>query len=154
MAVERIGLENLKPAPGARKRSKRLGMGLGSGHGKTATRGTKGQTSRSGDGKMIGFEGGQTPRLRRIPKRGFTNGPFRVRYQIVALADLVRVFQNQTEVTLDAMRVHGLVKGRDPVKVLGDGELSKAMKVQAHAFSKSAQEKIQKAGGSAEKVEQ
>jgi large subunit ribosomal protein L15 len=128
-------------------------MGLGSGHGKTATRGTKGQTSRSGDGKMIGFEGGQTPMLRRMPKRGFSNAMFATRYQIVDIGDLSRVFKNQTEVTLDAMRVHGLLKGADPVKILGDGELAKGLKIQAHAFSKSAQEKIKKAGGSAEIVE-
>lgn len=150
---KRIGLESLSPAPGSRKRSKRIGMGLGSGHGKTATRGHKGQASRSGDGKMIGFEGGQTPMLRRIPKRGFKNTPFRTRYQIVDVGDLARVFKNQTEVTLEAMRVHGLVGARAPVKILGDGDLSKALKVQAHAFSKSAEEKIKKAGGSTETAE-
>jgi len=152
MTQMRIGLDGLQPSPGSRKRSKRIGMGLGSGHGKTATRGTKGQTSRSGDGKMIGFEGGQTPMLRRIPKRGFSNVLFRTRYQIVDVGDLARVFKNQTEVTVDAMRVHGLLKGPAPVKILGDGELAKALKVQAHAFSKNAQEKIKKAGGSAEIV--
>jgi len=152
MTQIRIGLEALSPTPGSRKKSKRLGMGLGSGHGKTATRGTKGQTSRSGDGKMIGFEGGQTPMLRRIPKRGFRNTLFRTRYQIVDVGDLSRVFKNQTEVTLDSMRVHGLLKGPAPVKVLGDGELAKALKIQAHAFSKGAAEKIKKSGGSADIV--
>jgi large subunit ribosomal protein L15 len=153
MTSESISLGSLKPAPGSRKRRKRLGYGLGSGHGKTATRGHKGQTSRSGDGKMIGFEGGQTPMLRRLPKRGFRNTAFRTEYQIVDVGSLGRVFNNQTEVSLDAMRMHGLVKGRRPVKVLGDGELAKPLKVQAHAFSKSAAEKIKKAGGSAETVQ-
>lgn len=147
-----IGLHNLAPRPGARKRSKRIGMGLGSGHGKTATRGTKGQTSRSGDGKMIGFEGGQTPQIRRIPKRGFRNTAFQTRYQIVDVGDLARVYKSQNEVSLESMRVHGLVKGRQPVKVLGDGKLERPLKVQAHAFSKSAEEKIKKAGGTAEKL--
>lgn len=145
-----VTLGTLRPAPGARRRQKRLGCGDGSGHGRTCTRGQKGQRSRSGDGKMIGFEGGQTPLLRRIPKRGFRNSKFSVRYQVVDVGDLARVFKNQAEVTVEAMRVHGLVKGRDPVKVLGDGELKRALKVQAHAFSKSALEKIQKAGGSAD----
>ncbi|MFA6093028.1 MAG: 50S ribosomal protein L15 [Elusimicrobiota bacterium] len=149
-----LGLHTLAPAKGARKRSKRIGMGLGSGHGKTATRGTKGQTSRSGDGKMIGFEGGQTPMIRRIPKRGFRNTSFQTRYQLVDVGDLARVFKNQSEVGLEALRVHGLVKGRMPVKVLGDGELKRALKVQAHAFSKSAEDKIKKAGGSVEKLVQ
>jgi len=112
----------------------------------------KGQRSRSGDGKMPGFEGGQTPLLRRIPKRGFTNGPFRVIYQVVSLADIERVFKNQTEVSLESLKIHGLIKGRRPVKVLGDGELSRAYKISAHAFSGSAKEKIAKAGGAAESV--
>lgn len=142
-------LSGLKATPGARHRRKRVGCGDGSGHGKTSTRGTKGQKARSGDGKMPGFEGGQIPLLRRIPKRGFRNTAFQTRYQVVSLEALARVFKNQSEVSLDAMRVHGLIKGRLPVKVLGDGELGKAMTVSAHAFSKSAKEKIEKAGGTA-----
>ncbi len=147
-----VRLQNLKPAPGSRHRRKRLGCGEGSGHGQTSTRGQKGQRSRSGDGKLVGFEGGQTPLLRRIPKRGFSNAAFRKRVQVVHLSDLERVFKNQTEVTLEALRMHGLSSGDASVKVLGDGELSRPLKVQAHAFSKSAAEKIQKAGGTAEVV--
>ena len=144
-----VTLSNIKPARGARRRPIRLGMGEGSGTGQTATRGQKGQRSRSGDGKMPGFEGGQTPLLRRIPKRGFTNGPFRRLYQVVSLADIERTFRNQKEVNVEALRIHGLVKGRLPVKVLGDGSLTAAFKISAHAFSGSAREKIQKAGGEA-----
>lgn len=150
MSTQTVTLSNIAPKFGSRKRSKRLGIGDGSGHGKTSTRGQKGQTSRSGDGKMVGFEGGQNPLLRRIPKRGFRNTAFREAYQVVSLDAIARVFKNTAEVSLEALRVHGLVKGRAPVKVLGDGSLDKALKVQAHAFSKSALEKIQKAGGSAE----
>jgi large subunit ribosomal protein L15 len=148
-----INLTNLKPTPGARKQGTRRGMGEGSGTGQTAGRGQKGQRSRSGDGKMPGFEGGQTPLLRRVPKRGFTNGAFRVRYQVISLADIDRVFKNQKEVTLEALKLHGLTNGRMPVKVLGDGELSLPFKVSAHAFSASATEKIKKAGGSTQVVE-
>lgn len=145
-----MNLSQLKPSPGSRHRPRRLGLGEGSGHGQTATRGQKGQRSRSGDGKMPGFEGGQTPLLRRVPKRGFTNGPFKTVYQVVSLASIERVFKNQTEVTLEALKIHGLIRGRRPVKVLGGGELSRACKVSAHAFSKSALEKIRKAGGTAD----
>lgn len=145
-----ITLSNLEPMPGARRKRIRLGMGEGSGTGQTATRGQKGQRSRSGDGKLVGFEGGQTPLLRRIPKRGFTNGMFKVTYQLVDLETLERVFKNKTEIGLDDLRVHRLVKGKRPVKVLGDGELKRKLKVSAHAFSASAKAKIEKAGGTAE----
>lgn len=147
-----ITLSNLQPTPGSRRKRLRLGMGEGSGTGQTATRGQKGQRSRSGDGKLVGFEGGQTPLLRRIPKRGFTNGLFKVTYQLIDLATLDRVFKNKAEVSLEDLRIHGLVKGRRPVKVLGDGELKRALKVAAHAFSASAKAKIEKAGGKAEVV--
>jgi large subunit ribosomal protein L15 len=147
-----INLTTLKPTPGSRRKGIRLGMGEGSGTGQTATRGQKGQRSRSGDGKMEGFEGGQTPLLRRIPKRGFTNGAFKVRYQVVSLESISKVFKNQKEVTLDALKLHGLISGRAPVKILGDGELKTGFKVSAHAFSKSAEEKLKKAGGSAEVI--
>ena len=152
MTGSNITLSTISAKHGARRRNKRVGCGDGSGHGKTSTRGGKGQTARSGDGKMSGFEGGQMPLLRRIPKRGFSNATFATRYQVVSLDAVSQTFKNQTEVTLDALRVHGLVKGRLPVKVLGDGELKKGLKIQAHAFSKSALEKIQKAGGSADVV--
>ena len=148
-----INLSNLQPTPGARRRRVRLGMGEGSGTGQTATRGQKGQRSRSGDGKLVGFEGGQTPLLRRIPKRGFTNGAFKVTYQVVSLESLERVFKNKTEIGLEDLRVHRLVKGRKPIKILGDGELKRKLTVSAHAFSTSAKAKIEKAGGKAEVVE-
>lgn len=147
-----ITLTDLKGAIGSRKPRKRLGCGSGSGHGQTSTRGQKGQRARSGDGKLIGFEGGQTPLLRRIPKRGFRNTAFQTKYQLVHISDLERVFGNQKEVTLEAMKLHQLIRRDMPVKLLGDGELKKAYKVQAHAFSESAKEKLTKAGGSAEVV--
>jgi len=144
-----VNLSNLRPSLGARRRPIRLGMGEGSGTGQTATRGQKGQRSRSGDGKQFGFEGGQTPLLRRIPKRGFSNVPFRHLFQVVSLADIQKTFPNQKEINVEALRIHGLVKGRLPVKVLGDGDLNSALKISAHAFSGSAREKIKKAGGEA-----
>jgi large subunit ribosomal protein L15 len=152
MTTTPITLSNLKPNVGARRKRLRLGMGEGSGTGQTATRGQKGQRSRSGDGKLVGFEGGQTPLLRRIPKRGFTNGAFKVVYQVVSLESLERVFKNKTEIGLEDLRVHRLVKGKKLVKILGDGELKRALKVAAHAFSGSAKTKIEKAGGKAEVV--
>lgn len=147
-----ITLSTLKGAFGARKPRKRLGCGSGSGHGQTSTRGQKGQRSRSGDGKLIGFEGGQTPLLRRIPKRGFRNTAFKTVYQLIHISDLERVFGNQKEVTIEAMQLHKLIRRDMPVKVLGDGDVKKAFKVQAHAFSESAKAKLAKAGGSAEVV--
>jgi large subunit ribosomal protein L15 len=152
MTTTPITLANLKPTPGARRRRLRLGMGEGSGTGQTATRGQKGQRSRSGDGKLVGFEGGQTPLLRRIPKRGFTNGSFKVVYQVVSLETLERVFKNKTEIGLEDLRVHRLVKGRKLIKILGDGDLKRKLAVTAHAFSASAKSKIEKAGGKAEVV--
>ena len=143
-------LSTLSPTPGSHKRGKRLGDGSGSGHGQTSTRGQKGQRARSGDGKLVGFEGGQTPLIRRIPKRGFRNTAFATRYQVVCLGDLERVFGNQREVGLDALRMHKLIRGAAPVKILGDGELKHALTVKAHAFSSSAKDKIAKAGGAAE----
>ena len=149
---EIISLSNLEPVPGSRRRPIRLGMGEGSGTGQTATRGQKGQRSRSGDGKLVGFEGGQTPLIRRIPKRGFTNGLFKVVYQVIDLGTLERVFKNKAEITLEDLRIHNLIKGRKPVKILADGELKRVIKVSAHGFSASAKEKIEKAGGKAEVV--
>jgi large subunit ribosomal protein L15 len=143
-------LSNLQSKHGSRPKHFRFGIGEGSGGGQTAGKGMKGQRARSGDGKLLGFEGGQTPLLRRVPKRGFTNGPFKVVYQVVSVGDIDRVFKNQKEVTLDALKIHGLISGRTPVKVLGDGEVTRAYKVSAHKFSASAKAKIEKAGGSAE----
>ena len=117
---------------------------MGSGMGKTSARGHKGQRSRSGSRMMRGFEGGQMPLHRRMPKRGFTN-IFRKEYSIVNLEKLIEL--GETTITPDVLRKAGVIKGAHPVKVLGDGELSKALSVQAHKFSKSAQDKITKAGG-------
>jgi len=131
------------PRKGSEKR-KRVGRGMGSGMGKTSTRGHKGQRSRSGSRLLRGFEGGQMPLHRRLPKRGFTN-IFREEYAIVNLDKLAAL--GQTEITPDVLKKAGVVHGNKPVKVLGNGELTAAITVQAHKFSKSAQEKITKAGG-------
>lgn len=143
----KIRLGSLSPAPGSRHRRKRIGCGEGSGHGGSSTRGMKGQRSRSGDGKQIGFEGGQMPLLRRIPKRGFTN-PFRQSYAVVNLRDLERVFGPNQEVNPQSLGSLRLVRTQGPVKILGQGDLTKPLKVSAHRFSKEAREKIEKAGGS------
>lgn len=140
---------NLQAPRGAHKRPKRIGFGMGSGHGKTATRGSKGQRSRAGSSRRPGFEGGQMPLQRRLPKRGFTN-IFKKRYAIVNLGDLA-VFQAGEPVTPDTLADRGLVKGlADGVKILGGGELASPLSISAHLFSKSALEKIRQAGGKAE----
>ena len=145
-------LHNLKPAPGATKKRKRVGRGPGSGNGKTAGRGHKGQKSRSGYSRRWGFEGGQMPLVRQIPKRGFTN-IFRVGYQVVNLRDLERMFASGDTVTPELLVEKGLIRGGSkPVKVLASGELGKKLTVQAHAFSKNAQATIEAAGGSCEVV--
>jgi large subunit ribosomal protein L15 len=145
-------LHNLKPAAGATRKRKRIGRGPGSGNGKTAGRGHKGQRSRSGYSRRWGFEGGQMPLVRRIPKRGFTN-IFRVGFQVVNLRDLDRVFTDGDAVSPETMVEKGLIRGGDtPVKVLAAGELGKKLTVQAHAFSKNAQARIEAAGGSCEVV--
>ncbi|PCI37000.1 MAG: 50S ribosomal protein L15 [Elusimicrobia bacterium] len=150
MTENNVTISTLKPKHGARKRSMRVGKGDGSGKGRTCGKGQKGQTSRSGGGKGRNFEGGQVPLYMRMPKKGFTNARYKTAYQVVSLTDLERVFKNQKEVGLEALKVHGLIKGRLPVKVLGTGDLNKPLKVSAHAFSKTAEEKIKKAGGSTE----
>ena len=144
-----ISLSELKPSTGSRRHRRRLGLGGGSGHGQTSTRGQKGQRSRSGDGKLIGFEGGQTPLLRRVPKRGFSNKDFRLKIQVVSLGDIERVFKNQGEVSLESLRMHGLVRRQGPVKVLASGAMKGPYKISANAFSAAAIEKIKKAGGEA-----
>ena len=147
-------LDDLRPPAGSKRRKKKVGRGPGSGHGKTSTRGHKGHKARSGGGKAHGFEGGQMPLYRRIPKRGFKN-PFRREFTVVNLADLARVFPQGSDVTLEGLATAGLVKKRERlVKILADGELpaGHALTVRAHAFSKSAAEKIQAAGGRAEVV--
>jgi len=145
-------LHNLRPAPGAKRPRKRVGRGPGSGTGKTAGRGHKGQKSRSGYSRRFGFEGGQMPLVRRIPKRGFAN-IFRVESQLVHLGDLEEKFDDGSAVTLELLQEKGLVRtGKGPVKVLADGEITKKLAVHAHKFSKSAQAKIEAAGGSVEVV--
>jgi large subunit ribosomal protein L15 len=145
-------LHDLKPRPGAKHRRKRLGQGESSGHGKTSGRGGKGQTARSGSSIRIGFEGGQMPLIRRIPKRGFNNARFTNRFVAVNVGDLNQ-FDNGARVDETALRAVGLANGpADGVKVLGDGELSKKLTVSAHAFSASARSKIEAKGGACEVV--
>jgi len=140
-----MNLSNLRAPRKANENKKRVGRGMGSGMGKTSTRGHKGQGSRSGSSLMRGFEGGQMPLHRRLPKRGFTN-IFKTEYEVVNLDRLASL--NETEITPDVLRKAGVVSGKNSlVKVLGQGEVAKAITVSAHKFSKSAQEKIEKAGG-------
>ena len=145
-------LHDLKPRPGSKHRRKRLGQGESSGHGKTSGRGGKGQTARSGSSIRIGFEGGQMPLIRRIPKRGFNNARFTTRYLPVNVTSL-NSFEEGARVDEAALRAAGLVNGRgDGVKVLGDGELGRKLTVCAHAFSASARAKIEAKGGTCEIV--
>jgi large subunit ribosomal protein L15 len=142
-----LNLSNLNAPKGANSNKKRVGRGMGSGMGKTSTRGHKGQRSRSGSRSMRGFEGGQMPLHRRLPKRGFTN-IFRTEYTVLNLHRLAEL--GETELTLEFFAAKGLLKKNEGLlKVLGDGELTQAITVHAHKFSKSAQEKIEKAGGKA-----
>jgi len=143
-------LHTLAPSAGAKKNRKRIGRGPGSGHGKTATKGHKGLLARSGGGKGPGFEGGQMPLIRRLPKYGFLY-PFRTEYAIVNLKSLAVLKADQ--VTPGVLVDAGLIKRKtQPVKILGVGELARPLTIQAHKFSKSAMEKIQKAGGRAEVI--
>jgi len=144
-------LEELKPAAGATKKSKRVGRGVGSGSGKTAGKGHKGQKARSGGVKGAGFEGGQMPLQRRLPKRGFTN-IFRKEYSVVNLQDL-DAMTGADPITPEVLMQKGLIKDmKTGVKILGNGELKTKLTVRAHKFSKSAVEKIQAAGGKAEVI--
>ncbi|OSX54333.1 50S ribosomal protein L15 [Anoxybacillus ayderensis] len=144
-------LHELQPAPGSRKERNRVGRGIGSGNGKTSGKGHKGQNARSGGGVRIGFEGGQTPLFRRLPKRGFTN-IHRKEYAIVKLEVLNR-FEDGTEVTPELLLETGVVsKLKAGIKVLGDGELTKKLTVKAHKFSASAKEAIEAAGGTTEVI--
>jgi large subunit ribosomal protein L15 len=142
-----MNLSNIRAPKKAAENKKRVGRGMGSGMGKTSTRGHKGQRSRSGSRMMRGFEGGQMPLHRRMPKRGFTN-IFRQEFNIVNLDKLAML--GEATITPDVLRKAGVIKGKHPLKVLGDGELAVALTVHAHKFSKSAQEKITKAGGTFE----
>ena len=158
---ERIGLHSLQPAPGSRKEKKRVGRGEGSGTGKTSGRGHKGAGSRSGSKKRVSFEGGQNPihmRMRKLrgptKKTSMPFEKFRTHTQPVNLRDLEARFDGGAEVSPDALRDKGLATRRDvPVKILGQGELSKSFTVHAHGFSKSAREKIEAAGGTAQLIE-
>jgi large subunit ribosomal protein L15 len=139
-----MNLSNIRAPKKASENKKRVGRGMGSGMGKTSTRGHKGQRSRSGSRMMRGFEGGQMPLHRRVPKRGFTN-IFREEYNIVNLEKLADL--GESTINPDVLRKAGVISSKRRVKILGDGELKSAITVQAHKFSKSAQEKITKAGG-------
>lgn len=144
-------LHELRPAEGTTKNKKRLGRGTASGQGKSAGKGQKGQNARTGGGVRVGFEGGQMPLYRRLPKVGFTN-IFRREYAVVNLGDL-DVFENGAVVTVEALKEAGLVKAmKSGVKILGSGEITKSLTVQAHKFSKTAAEKITAAGGKVEVI--
>jgi large subunit ribosomal protein L15 len=146
-----VSLSNLRPPKGSRHRKVRVGRGMGSKLGKTSGSGDKGQKSRRGYSRRRGFEGGQMPLHRRMPKRGFHN-PFGVTYSVVNLEEL-NVFPEGETVTPDLLRAHGFVRRvTDPIKVLGDGELKTRLAIHAHAFSASAKDKITKAGGTFEVV--
>ena len=136
-----------------RRPRKRLGRGIGSGHGKTASRGHKGYYSRSGSSRRTGFEGGQTPLFRRVAKRGFNNAAFADRVVIVNVGQLESAFEDGAEITVETLVSRGMIPSRhDALKVLGDGELKKSFVIKAHRFSKSAEEKIVAAGGKYERV--
>jgi large subunit ribosomal protein L15 len=150
-ALSRTSLSNLRPPRGSRHRKVRVGRGIGSKLGKTSGAGNKGQQSRRGYSRRRGFEGGQMPLHRRMPKRGFHN-PFSVEYSVLNLEEL-NVFPAGETVTPDLLRAHGFVRRhRDRIKILGDGELTTKLAIHAHAFSESAKEKITKAGGTFEVV--
>lgn len=143
-------IEELKPASGSRKKDKRVGRGFGSGHGKTSTKGHKGQKSRSGGGTPPGFEGGQMPLQRRVPKRGFKN-PFSKEFAILNIKDIEAL--GVDTITPEFLMERGVVKSlRDGIKILGMGELKRAVNVKAHSFSDSAIQKIRSAGGTIEVV--
>lgn len=148
-----MNLNNLKPAAGSTHHEKRIGRGQGSGHGGTSTRGHKGAQSRSGYSRKLGFEGGQMPLQRRLPKFGFTNLN-RVEYKPINLSVLeaLAAKKNLTEITVDTLIEGGYVSKNDKVKILGNGSLTKALKVTAHGFSKSAAEAIEAKGGSITKL--
>ena len=145
-------LHELSPAKGSKHSRKRVGRGPGSGLGKTAGKGEKGQKSRSGYSRRPGFEGGQMPLLRRVPKRGFTN-IWKVEFAVVNLSDLADLPEDTGTITPEVLAERGLVRRGRPVKILGNGELSKAVTVSAHKFSGTARAKIEAAGGRCEELE-
>jgi large subunit ribosomal protein L15 len=161
LGTEEIGLHSVRPKPGSRKARKRVGRGAGSGLGKTSGRGHKGAGARSGSKRKPGYEGGQNPihmRMRKLrgpnKKMSMPFEPFRTHAQPVNVADLEARFDGGAEVTPESLREAGLAKRRHPVKVLGRGEISKKLTVRAHGFSASAREKIEKAGGTVEVIEE
>jgi large subunit ribosomal protein L15 len=145
-------LHELYAFPEEYKNRKRIGRGSGSGWGKTSGKGHKGQNARSGGGVRPGFEGGQMPLARRLPKRGFKN-PFREEYEAVNVGRLLALFEGKDEITLADMYERGIVKDGAPVKILGTGDVDKAVTIEAHRFSASAADKIAKAGGNAKAIE-
>jgi large subunit ribosomal protein L15 len=148
--AENFGLNNLKAPKGSHKRKKLLGRGSSSGHGKTSTRGSKGQTSRAGRHFYLGFEGGQTPIIRRVPKRGF-NSRDKKEFQIVNLKDLEMI--KESNISLELLEEKGLIKNKDKlVKILGEGEIKNPIVIQTHAISRKAAEKIKAAGGTVELI--
>lgn len=144
-------LHDLHPSPGSKTKRKRLGRGPGSGLGKTSGKGHKGLLARSGRANQAGFEGGQMPLARRLPKRGFTN-TFRIEYSVINLKTLV-AYENTAQFNLEILKEIGLIKGRNPlVKILGNGEIDRPLVVEAHKFSDSARQKIENAGGQAKVI--
>jgi len=146
-------LHDLYPFPGERTAKKRVGRGAGSGRGGTAGKGHKGQNARAGGGVPAGFEGGQMPLQRRLPKRGFKNALFKVRYEVINLGRLHAAFEGVTAISLEDIYAHGLARRGAPVKILGQGEIAAAVVVEAHSFSRAAVEKIRQAGGQAKALE-
>lgn len=145
-------IEDLMPAEGSRKKTKRVGRGIGSGHGKTSCKGHKGQKARSGGAKGAGFEGGQMPLQRRIPKRGFSNFPFSMEYAIVNLRELMRITDTDI-ITPEILLQRGIIRNiKEGLKILGGGEVTRPVTVKANAFSSAALNKITSAGGKAEVV--
>ena len=146
-----MNIHELSPAPNSTKKARRVGRGIGSGLGKTSGRGQKGQNSRSGGGVRIGFEGGQIPLIRRLPRRGFNNYEFKKQYSIVNVCDLDK-FEDGTVVDIALLKDKGIISKIEKfgLKVLGNGELTKKLTVKAAVFTKTAQEKIEKAGGKIE----
>ena len=146
-------LHDLYPFLGERTAKKRVGRGSGSGLGGTAGKGHKGQNARAGGGVPAGFEGGQMPLQRRLPKRGFKNAPFKVRYEAINLDRLLAAFEGAPTISLDDIYARGLARRGAPVKILGKGEIAAAVTVEAHSFSTAAADKIHKAGGKARALE-
>lgn len=145
-------LNSIHPADGAVKTRKRVGRGVATGNGKTSGKGHKGQNARSGGGVRPGFEGGQLPLFRRLPKRGFSNAMFKTRYATINVGDLNH-FEDGAQVTPEILKEMGIIKNQmDGIKVLGNGTLEKKLTVQAHSFSKKAMEQIEKLGGKAEVI--